>query len=128
VPAAGALADDLRALSHADGWIVDYLSPETVRYVQRRRRLQMARAPFRFNPPDWFGFFAQHGWKPREIRYLPIEGSRLGRPTPWPLSLRLLFKLLALITPAERRERLRRLSAYVLLEPTPVSLPGAPRP
>jgi hypothetical protein len=30
-------------------------------------------------PDDWFAFFAAHGWRAREVRYLPEEGARLGR-------------------------------------------------
>jgi hypothetical protein len=82
---------------------------------------QMERAPFRFQPRDWFGFFAAHGWRPREIRYLPEEGSRLGPPAPLPWKIRLLTRLFRFIVPAQQRTRLGQFAGYVLLEPVPVS-------
>ena len=65
--AVAALADDLMAIGGGDvdvSWIVDYFSPQTIRY----RKLialsrQMRAAPLQFEPADWFAFFAQHGWK-----------------------------------------------------------------
>ncbi len=76
----GSLADDLHAQEHLALWIVDYFSPLTLKYRQRRAvRERMVNAPWRFEPPDWFGFFAEHHWKRREIRYLLQEGQRRGR-------------------------------------------------
>ena len=122
VDQAAALGDDLRALSRVDSWIIDYFSPEAHAYRERMGATrQMERAPFRFQPRDWFGFFAVHGWRPREIRYLPEEGWRLGRPAPLPWKIRLLTKLVRFIVPAQRRVRLGQFAGYVLLEPVPVS-------
>jgi methyltransferase (TIGR00027 family) len=114
--AAGALADDLRALAHVDSWIVDYFSPEVLAY-RRRRGADMSQAPFKFEPADWSAFFAQHGWKSREARHLPIEGRRLGRrpPLPWPVQV--LTTLLWPITPPGRRKRMSEFAGYVVLEP-----------
>jgi methyltransferase (TIGR00027 family) len=114
--AAGALADDLRALHHVDGWIVDYFSPEVLAY-RRRAGADMKQAPFKFQPPDWFGFFARHGWRSRETRYLPVEAARLGRRPPLPWPVRVLTTLLWPVTPPARRKRMAEFSAYVLLEP-----------
>jgi methyltransferase (TIGR00027 family) len=119
---AAALGDDLRALSRVDSWIIDYFSPEAHAYRERMGATrQMHQAPFRFQPRDWFGFFAAHGWRPREIRYLPEEGSRLGRPAPLPWKVRLLTRLLRFVVPAQRRARLGQFVGYVWLEPAPVS-------
>ncbi|MES1167230.1 MAG: SAM-dependent methyltransferase, partial [Pseudomonadota bacterium] len=83
--AVGALADDLRGLSGVDSWIVDYVSPESHAYRQRAGVTEhMKQTPFKFRPADWFRFFADHGWRIRSMRYLPEEGSRLGRPAPLP--------------------------------------------
>ena len=66
--AVGALADDLKTIRSGKvdvSWIVDYFSPETVRYRKRiAASRQMRAAPFQFEPADWFAFFAEHGWKP----------------------------------------------------------------
>ena len=58
-------------------WIVDYFSPQTIRY----RKLiglsrQLRAAPLQFEPADWFAFFAQHGWTLAEMRYLADEAVR----------------------------------------------------
>ena len=114
----GALADDLRALSGMDSWIVDYVSKESHAYRERSGLTrQMRNAPFKFRPEEWFGFFLGHGWRVREIRYLPEEGVRLGRPVPLPLRYRLLAWLLRPVTPPHVRERMGRFNGFALLEP-----------
>jgi methyltransferase (TIGR00027 family) len=115
----GALAEELRGLSGVDSWIVDYVSKEGQSYRERSGvQRQMRNAPFRFQPEDWFAFFAARGWRPREMRYLPEEGIRLGRPAPLPWRYRLIMRLLRALTPPSARERFTRFSGYALLEPT----------
>jgi methyltransferase (TIGR00027 family) len=115
-----ALADDLRALPHLDGWILECLSPQSHAYRDRAGVTRhMQRAPFKFRPADWFGFFAARGFRPAEIRYLPVEGERLGRPFPLPLRFRLLMALARPFLPPTRRAGLRESSGYVLLQPAP---------
>jgi methyltransferase (TIGR00027 family) len=118
---AAALSDDLRALSRVDSWIIDYFSPEALAYRERTGMArQMEQAPFKFRPADWFGFFASHGWRPRQIRYLPEEGARLGRPAPLPWNIRLLRSLFRFFKPAQRSPGAGKFVGYVLLEPAPV--------
>jgi methyltransferase (TIGR00027 family) len=118
VEAAGSLADDLRALRHVESWIVDYIAPEVHAYRKRAGTdQQMREAPFKFLPSDWGGFFAAHGWKIREARYLPIEGRQLGRPVPLPLPIRAVMKILGPFTPTARRQRFARFAGYMLMEP-----------
>lgn len=74
-------------------------------------------ARFRFAPDDWFAFFGAHGWSVRELRYLTIEGARLGRRPPLPLRIRLMVRLLGWLAPKERREAFARFTGYALLEP-----------
>ena len=112
------LADDLRALDRIEGWIVEYFSSQLMKYRGRRRvRWNMQNAPFKFTPPDWFAFFASHGWQPRRIGYLVEEAERLGRPIRLPGALGAIMKLRALFISKERREAFRKFQAYVLLEP-----------
>jgi len=112
------LADDLRALDRVEGWIVEYFSSELMKYRGRRRvRWNMQNAPFKFTPPDWFAFFASHGWQPKRIGYLVEEAERLGRPIRMPGALGAIMKLRALFISKERREAFRKFQAYVLLEP-----------
>jgi methyltransferase (TIGR00027 family) len=120
VAAVGALADDLRGLDHLDGWIVDYVSPESIKYRKRTGvDRQMKEAPFKFEPPDWFAFFAEHGFRCREMRYLADEGLRHGRPPPFPFMARLLRTLLWPFTPPAKRQGFRTFAGYALLEPAP---------
>lgn len=112
------LADDLRALDRVDGWIVEYLSPDLVKYrVRGRVRWDMRNAPFKFMPEDWFGFFAAHGWRARRTGYLAEEAERLGRPITLPGLMGALMKLRSRFASEERRQAFRKFQAYVLLEP-----------
>lgn len=47
------LADDLRALKNCRYWIVDYFSPEALRFGEKMRTSFMRNAPFKFTPTDW---------------------------------------------------------------------------
>ena len=114
----GLLADDLHAVGAFRAWVVDYFSKETLRYRKRAAQRTFENAPFQFAPDDWFAFFARHGWKPTEQRYLAIEGERLSRPVPFTLPMRLWIRLASRFAPRERRESLRRFAGYFLLERT----------
>jgi len=113
---AASLADDLKNSSNACYWIVDYFSREVIKQRGRRMRFKMQNAPFRFDPADWFGFFAEHGWRVREIRYLLAEGQRLHRPIRLPLFISLFWVIRRLFIPKERRAAFAKFAAYVLLE------------
>jgi methyltransferase (TIGR00027 family) len=120
VEEAASLADDLRAMDHLRFWIVDYFSPEAMKFRRRNRMgRKMRNAPFRFEPADWFGFFRQHGWESREIRYLADEGDRRGRRLPLPVLLEAAFAVWGLFLSQERKQAMRRFAGYVLLGPTP---------
>jgi methyltransferase (TIGR00027 family) len=114
----GQLADDLHALDHAAYWIAEYHSPRVQRYRQRSalsKKLQ--NAPFRFMPADWFGFFAERGWRAKEIRYLAEEAERLRRPIELPLMARAIMTVRAIFASRAARADFKKFSAYVLLEP-----------
>lgn len=117
VEEAAALADDLKALDHAAGWVVDYFSAEANRFRRRSGMTKaMQNAPFRFTPEDPFAFFAAHGWRTAEIRYLPDEGDRLRRPMPVNPLLKAFVGFITLFAPPARRDALRRFAGYMLLE------------
>jgi methyltransferase (TIGR00027 family) len=114
----GALADDLHSIAIPKLWIVDYVS----RLAQEYRRRsgvdsQMRNAPFRFKPDDWFHFFAGHGWHVRAIRYLPIEGRRIGRRFPVPARGRSFTGLLRMLFSGKRRRQFAQSLGFALLEP-----------
>jgi len=80
-----ALAGDLHSMKSVRFWIADYFSDVVHLWREKRGVNQrMREAPFLFRPGNWFGFFSERGWKVRTIRYLPIEGKRMGRPFPVP--------------------------------------------
>jgi len=109
------LADDLRQVDKVRFWITDYFSPQAIRFGAKLRRQFMRNAPFQFAPKDWFSFFAAHGWKASEIRYLSEEAERLGRPIPLPLWLKVWVKAAGIFVSHARRERMKRFATYVLL-------------
>jgi methyltransferase (TIGR00027 family) len=108
------LADDLRAQDNFCFWITDYFAPQLQRYLQsnKKRVAQMKNAPFVFFPKDWFGFFALHGWKPREERYLAEESEKLGRPIPMPRWAGILHFFIR----SKRALAFKKFTAYILLE------------
>ena len=80
------LADDLFAQPSFSGWVIDYLAPELVRALQGRSAV--VAAPLRFAPADWHAFFAEHGWRATQLRYLADASERLGREMPYPAAIR----------------------------------------
>ncbi len=121
--AVGTLADDLKAIRGGNvyldvSWIVDYFSPETMRH---RKLISMSRkmraVPFQFEPGNWVGFFAEHGWRPADIRYLVDEAVRRRRRMPLPFLMRLLVKIRRLLS-GGKTDGLRRYSGYAVLKPT----------
>ena len=109
------LADDLRGLDPVRAWIVDYFSKETIRYRKKSART-FENAPFKFEPDDWFAFFAAHGWRPREERFLAIESERLRRPAPFTPWIRLWMHVARRFMAREKREAIRRFAGYFVLE------------
>jgi len=116
--AVATLASDLRSKESIKYWIADYFSPTSYEY---RRKSGMSRAmkntPFLFEPKDYFGLFADIGWKPKQTRYLAIEAERLHRPPPFPLLMRLVMRVLGLLVSPKRRLEMKRYTGMVLFEP-----------
>jgi methyltransferase (TIGR00027 family) len=113
----GSLADDLHSLDHVRWWVVDYISPQVVKYRRRQMAKRMQNAPFKFEPDDWTGFFENHGWLCKEIRYLAEETERLGRRLPLSLLAKSIMSIRQVFLQPERRESLRKFVGYALLEP-----------
>lgn len=113
----GSLADDLKALDHARYWIVDYFSAEVIKYRHRLVGKKMQNAPFKFNPENWFEFFAKHGWHCKQTRYLSEEAERLHRPMQLPLLSKVLLSIRVGLAPKERRAAFKRSAGYAMLEP-----------
>ncbi|MEZ0372269.1 MAG: class I SAM-dependent methyltransferase [Candidatus Sericytochromatia bacterium] len=113
---AAALAQDLRLIRRLSGWLVDYDSPEVLRYRQRAMQHKMQKAPFRFCPQDWFGFFAKQGWRAKEVRYYTEVAEASGRPPPLPWYLRLLLKIGERVAPEQSRKQ-KQFAGYALMLP-----------
>lgn len=109
------LADDLRAMSHVDSWVVDYLSAEAMKMLAKSgMQERLGNAPFRFFPADWFAFFKEHNWTLKDMRYFTDEGDKHGRMLPIPWIYRLLMKFMS----EERKQAGRTWAGYALLQPT----------
>ncbi len=113
----GSLADDLKALEHACYWIVDYFSTWVIKYRQRLVGKKMQNAPFKFNPENWFEFFAEHGWHCKETRYLSEEAERLHRPMQLPLLSKVILSIRVGLASKERQAAFKRSAGYAMLEP-----------
>ena len=121
---AASLAEDIRAQNNFLAWAVDYFSPETAKY-RRRPAIQkkMENAPFRFEPKDYFGFFAEHGWRAKEIQYFADAGENLQRPLPLPSVFKAWMILRGFFMSRERQDTLRKFAGYVLFEPALNNVP-----
>ena len=110
----GALATDLHAVPSFQEWLVDLASPRLMKMITKSWGdvLTKGNAPFRFAPAEGTEFFRPFGW--REARFLSAleEAHRLRRE----LKLAWLWRAIARLSPARKREEFRRLSGFVLLE------------
>lgn len=88
----GALAEDLSAAPHFQGWIMDLASPGLLRMMQRTtgKKLSEVGAAFKFAPAEGPAFFSSHGWEPKDVKGLLKTATRFKRP---PFFLRLLGRL-----------------------------------
>lgn len=105
------LADALAAQPNFHFWIQDYLSPLFERLYREGKLKLEQNEPFHFFPKDWAGFFKQHGWEIAEMRYMNIEGHRMGRPAPAPF----LFKMIFPFLPKTKKLEVIRLTGYALM-------------
>lgn len=112
-----ALADDLRARPAVVGWIAEYFAERALQARQRRMGKATQNAPFQFRPPEWWSFFAAHGWKPDQARYLFVEGEKLKRPFPAPLSLRVLLKISRFFIKKDEANEMMKMMGYILYRP-----------
>jgi methyltransferase (TIGR00027 family) len=111
----GALASDLNKYPCFRYWIADYFSPVLRKYSQAQgKKMRMEKAPFKFAPDDYFGFFLSHGWQAKDVRYIVDTARKFGRPPPtW---IRVMFALRGLFLSREKREQRKNSFAYVLFE------------
>ena len=108
------LASELHRQASFKWWLLDLASPRLLQMLDRSwgQKLAQGNAPFRFGPPNGTGFFRPFGWRELSYRSALEEAHRLGREMP----LMWFWRLLAKLSPADRREEYRRISGYVLFE------------
>ena len=110
----GALAADLHAAASFRWWILDVVSPDLLRWLQRRyqRSLAAAGAPLRFGPEEGTEFYRPFGWKTVEFRSSFGEARRLRRE----MAGAWLYHLMMKLSSPARREKLHRMGGVALLE------------
>jgi methyltransferase (TIGR00027 family) len=113
----GSLADEIKSLDHAAFWIVDYYSATAIKFRPRQMKHKLRNAPFKFAPQDWFGFFEQHGWRCKEMRYLAEEARRLKRPMQFPFWKKLIWAARSRFLTQQQRDDVQKLAGFALLEP-----------
>jgi methyltransferase (TIGR00027 family) len=108
-----ALARDLHAMPHFQGWTADVLSQELLAWLLERQFKTFATGTVRmhFAPPGGVAYFERFGWRARTVRKMTTESRRLKRQMPraW------LYRLLGSLSPKHVRERYGKLESYLLL-------------
>lgn len=108
-----ALARDLHDVAKARWWLADLASPLLLKLLERTWSpvVRAGNAPFLFGPRENTGFFSPYGWREEEFRSHWDEGLRLKR------TIRRVWfwRTLMAISPAARREKIRRMSGMMLL-------------
>jgi methyltransferase (TIGR00027 family) len=109
--AVASLADDLLARKTFRWWLLDYASPALLKMLAKRWKGALQAAEFQFAPENGAEFFTSRGWTLAEERVPADEARRLKREFPhaW------VFRLIAPLIPAKKREEFRRMSGYALL-------------
>lgn len=113
----GALAEDLRAQANIHYWIADYMAPEALRFRRRLSRTHLRNAAFKFAPGDWFEFFAQRGWRSKDMRYYVEEAIKLHRPITLPLPYRIMMGVRWLFATRKQRDNFGKFAGFALLVP-----------
>jgi methyltransferase (TIGR00027 family) len=108
------LAKDLRGQMNFEFWLTDYFAPQIMKYMNTaKRKREMKNAPFKFNPQDYYGFFAHAGWKAHETRYITETSIALGRGVPGPWWANLLIKIFG----PPKDKRFLRMYGFTLFKP-----------
>jgi methyltransferase (TIGR00027 family) len=110
----GALAASLHAAPSFRWWLFDLSNPLLLRLMKRTwgERTDEGNASFLFAPAEGPEFFRPFGWRMSRFRSGMEEARRLGREMRFGWFWRFVNRLL----PAKRRENVRRMFGFVLLE------------
>ncbi|MEO7216950.1 MAG: class I SAM-dependent methyltransferase [Gemmatimonadaceae bacterium] len=114
----GDLARDIATMSSARWWLIDLATPQLLRIINRHwGKALHDSAPFQFAPESGTAFFNEFGWREIEFHSGLEEAQRLHRE----MKFASLWRFLGKFSSAEKREGVRRMSGYVLLERIPTS-------
>lgn len=117
------LANDIKKQSNFKLWIAEYYSPEVYpRYQSAKFKDLLGDSPFQFFPVDWFLFFKNCGWAPKEMDYLYDVAEKHHRkfPLPWWASV-----LRFVIGDKKMMKRVRTFSAYIVFEKNQLNTPSS---
>ena len=108
------LATELHTQPSFRWWLIDLASPRLLQMMTRSwgKALERGNAPFKFGPPNGTDFFTTFGWREATYRSAIEEARRIGREMP----MMWLWRFIGRISSAERRDEMRRMSGFVLLE------------
>jgi len=108
------LATELHRQQSFRWWLIDLASPRLLQILEKSwgRTLARGNAPFRFAPPNGTEFFRELGWREVSYRSALEEAHRLKREMP----MMWFWRLLSRLSPPQKREEVRRISGFVLLE------------
>lgn len=105
------LATDLRAIATSQYWIQDCRIGGFTN-MPSWYRAKLKSAPFQFTSTDWFGFFAQRGWRVK--REIVLEDQAKAKKRPMPVNWRMLFMIL--LVPPSKHKLMKRATRYLMLE------------
>jgi methyltransferase (TIGR00027 family) len=75
-------AQDLLVAPHFQYWIQDYRMGGYGKWLPKPLKMYFKDAPFQFAPKNWFKFFEELGWVPKEVLTTYDEARRVQRPMP----------------------------------------------
>ena len=109
------LADDLHAIPNLTYWIQDFRHGGYRDGVPKMWLwIKMRFAPFRFSVPNWFEFFAGHGWRLKKQHLLGDMARDKGRPMPTIGGIGFLM----MVMPKAKLEAYNRSAGFAMLERT----------
>ena len=107
------LSDDLLAVPSVRHWIHDYRNGMS--FLPKKWAKAFKDAPFKFNAPDWVGFFCERGWAIEQRVYADDEARRISRPMPFIFPWSPLISLACAIS-SVARARMREMSGFVMFK------------
>jgi methyltransferase (TIGR00027 family) len=107
---AGALSEDLFAVTSFQYWIQDYYQGRRSRLGTRRITRLMKGAPFKFDGSHWLSFFQQHGWSIESNITAAEVAQRVRRAFPFVFP----WSLMLYLIPKKAREQRQRALGYVM--------------